>query len=42
MKRIEPESNARKIAIKAPAKVTNGHSNKQAIDVETHNKGEDK
>ena len=38
MKRIEPESNARKIAIKAPAKTTtNGHSHKQAIDVETHN-----
>jgi HSP20 family molecular chaperone IbpA len=42
MNRVEPESNARKIAIKAPAKVTNGHSSKQAIDVETHTKGEDK
>jgi HSP20 family molecular chaperone IbpA len=36
MKRIEPESNARKIAIKASAKTTNGHTQKQAIDVETH------
>ncbi len=35
MRRIEPESNARKITIKSPAKVTNGHSLKQAIDVET-------
>lgn len=46
MKRIEPESTARKIAIKADphssAKVTNGHSNKQAIDVETHSKGGEK
>lgn len=42
MKRIEPESTARKIAIKAPARTANGHSARQAIDVETHNKGEDK
>ena len=35
MQRIEPESTARKIAIKSPAKVTNGrHSTRQAIDVE--------
>jgi HSP20 family molecular chaperone IbpA len=35
MRRIEPESNARKIAIKHPDKVTNGHSHKQAIDVDS-------
>lgn len=35
MHRIEPESTARKIAIKSPAKVTNGHkSTRQAIEVE--------
>lgn len=35
MQRVEPESNARKIAIKTPSKATNGHHLKQAIDVET-------
>lgn len=35
MQRVEPESNARKIAIKSPEKVANGHHSKQAIDVET-------
>lgn len=34
MRRIQPESNARKIEIKAPAKTTNGHSQK-TIEVET-------
>lgn len=38
MKRIEPESTARKIAINAPKSKTNGHSHKQAIDVEDHSK----
>jgi HSP20 family molecular chaperone IbpA len=35
MKRIEPESTARKIEIKAPTKSTNGHHLSGAIDVET-------
>ncbi len=36
MKRVEPESTARKIEIKAGAKVTNGHSDHQAIDVQVN------
>ena len=35
MRRIEPESNARKIAIRAPEKTTNGHHSKIMIDVES-------
>jgi len=35
MRRIQPESNARKIAIKTPAKGTNGHTQSRAIEVET-------
>ena len=40
MRRIEPESNARRIEIKAPAKGVNGASCHQAIDIETSGTGQ--